>query len=99
MITSSADVPWPDRLEAFEHGDVLSRVAGLRLGLRHNQEMPAKRRFCRAPKVYQIGASSRPVARPNSTAFFTVSRRLGSSIAEAIAAARISSAGLGRTSS
>jgi hypothetical protein len=63
-----------DRLESFEHGDVLGRVAGLSLGLRHNQEMPAKRGFCEARKVYQIGVSSRPRTKPKDTAFSTLSR-------------------------
>ncbi len=64
-----------DGLETFEHRDVLGRVAGLRLSLCHNQEMPAKRGFCQALKVYQIGVSDRPRARLKETAFCTLSRR------------------------
>ena len=89
--------PQTDRLEAFEHGDVLGRVSGLCLGLRHNQEMPAKRRFCEAPKVYQIGRLPRPRARLKVTAFCTLSRRFSSSIVEAIARARSASSGLTST--
>ena len=83
----------PDRLEAFEHGDVLGRVAGLCLGLRHSQEMPAKPWFCEAQEVYQIGGSERPLARPKLTAFCTLSRRASSVIDEAIAEARSTSSG------
>src|SRR5262249_33931405 len=82
-----------DRLEPFEHGDVLGRVSGLRLSVRHNQEMPAKPQFCQARKVYQIWGSERPRARLKETAFCTLSRSFSSLIAEAIAAARSASSG------
>ena len=39
--------PQPDRLEAFEHGDVLGRVAGLCFGLRHNRRNACKTRVLR----------------------------------------------------
>ena len=54
----------PDRLEAFEHGDVLGRVAGLCLGLRHSQEMPAKPWFCEALR----SVSDRGVGTPSGEA-------------------------------
>src|SRR6478672_4572848 len=94
--TRRADVhprPQTDRLETFEHGDVLGRVAGLCLSLRHTQEMPAKRRFCEALKVYQKEGSERLFARAKLTAFCTLSRRLSSAMDEAIARARSTSSG------
>src|SRR5919198_550436 len=56
--------------------------------------MPAKRRFCEARKVYQIGWSARPRARLKLTAFCTLSRRFLSPIDEAIARARSASSGV-----
>src|SRR5439155_18738123 len=89
----------PDGLQALEHGDVLGRVSGLRLGLRHNQEKPAKRAFCQAHKLYQTGRSRRSRARLNLTAFCTLSRTFSSSIAEASARASSSSSGVGSRAS
>src|SRR5262249_36077135 len=80
-------------LEALEHGDVLGRVAGLRLSLRHTQEMPAKPTFCEALEVYQKARLERSLASAKPTAFCTLSRRFSSSTDEAIARARSASSG------
>ena len=70
--TGRADVhagPEPDGLQPLEHGDVLGRVSGLRFRVRHNQEKPAKPRFCEAPKVYQTGRSRRSLREAQSDRF------------------------------
>src|SRR6478672_1666618 len=55
--------------------------------------MPAKRGFCEAREVYQIGRVPRPFARPKLTAFCTLLRSFSSVTVEAIARARSSSCG------
>ena len=58
--------PQPDRLEAFEDGDVLGRVTGLCLGLRHKGENACKTRVLRGTgSVSDRAGAARPLRAPN----------------------------------
>ena len=61
--------PQPDRLEAFEHGDVLGRVTGLCLGLRHKGENACKTRVLRGTRSVSDRAGAAPLCKPQTDRF------------------------------
>ena len=61
--------PQPDRLEAFEHGDVLGRVTGLCLGLRHKGENACKTRVLRGTESVSDRAGAAPLCKPQTDRF------------------------------